>query len=308
MLKNLSSSWNVELVKESFIKEDADLILSLPCASSNVLVGFEFTGFVVEVLWRIKVPSKVKSLVWRACHNWVPSYVNLAKHQMKVDYIVPLCSKNPESTIHALCSEEMGWFMPQIQFKMLILSLGLIIYGGCGDIAYCRLGHEKWTTIETGGLTFFDITYFKGTLYAIDCKGRIIAYDLRESSGELLVISREGVSIHPITEGSDDNYTYGTYEFRVFKVDIISTMTITWMEIKDLGNIALFLGYNTSMSIEASNFYKPNCIYFTDDCMGSYWEDEKGGGKDMGIYNLHDGSITSVPFKGDPYSPINPAM
>ncbi|TXG50456.1 hypothetical protein EZV62_022980 [Acer yangbiense] len=178
----------------------------------------------------------------------------------------------------------------------------MIIYGGCGDIAYCRPGHEKWTTIETGGLTFFDMTYFKGTVYAIDCKGRIIACDLRgdypiakqvtelpqkllkkacdylyilESSGELLVISREGVSIHPITEGSDD-YTYGTYEFRVFKVDIISTMTITWMEIKDLGNRALFLGYNSSVSIEASNFYKPNCIYFTDDCMGSYWEDEKG--------------------------------
>ncbi|TXG50457.1 hypothetical protein EZV62_022981 [Acer yangbiense] len=72
--------------------------------------------------------------------------------------------------------------------------------------------------------------------------------------------------------------------------------------------VMLFLGYNSSVSIEASNFYKPNCIYFTDDCMGSYWEDKRGGGKDMGIYNLHDGSITSVPFKGDPYSHVNPAM
>ncbi|KAK2640569.1 hypothetical protein Ddye_028364 [Dipteronia dyeriana] len=37
-------------------------------------------------LWRMKVPTKVKMLIWRACHDWVPTNANLA---LPSDEIVP---------------------------------------------------------------------------------------------------------------------------------------------------------------------------------------------------------------------------
>ncbi|KAK2635571.1 hypothetical protein Ddye_030363 [Dipteronia dyeriana] len=140
MLKTVTGSWNLELVKETFMKEDVDLILSLPCSSSNVidsfmwhydklgtfsmksayhigcnlasnssLSGLNLSNSWWKFLWRIKVSSKVKLLVWRACHNWIPSNVNLAMRGMKVDCSCPFCSTKPESTIHAL------WFCPTLK-------------------------------------------------------------------------------------------------------------------------------------------------------------------------------------------------
>ncbi|KAK2654122.1 hypothetical protein Ddye_013978 [Dipteronia dyeriana] len=148
MLKTVTGSWNVELVKETFMMEDVDLILSLPCSSSNVTDSFmwhydKLGTFSVKstyhlgcnlasnssssglnlsnswwkFLWRIKFSSKVKLLVWRACHNWILSNVNLAMRGMKMDCICPLCSTKLESTIHAL------WFCPILKKVRTMCSL-----------------------------------------------------------------------------------------------------------------------------------------------------------------------------------------
>ena len=70
------------------------------------------------------------------------------------------------------------------------------------------------------------------------------------------------------------------------------------VETKNLGDVALFLGENSSMSVMASNIAgcQGNCIYFSPI---------KGGfstptyePKDMGVYNLESGTITS--FAIDP--------
>ncbi|CAN4077571.1 unnamed protein product [Withania somnifera] len=56
---------------------------------------------------------------------------------------------------------------------------------------------------------------------------------------------------------------------------------------------AFFLGANASISVQASQFtgVKPNHIYFTDNCLGAYLHFKEGGGLDMGVFNLADGSI-----------------
>ncbi|KAL5801198.1 hypothetical protein ACOSQ3_032830 [Xanthoceras sorbifolium] len=180
-------------------------------------------------------------------------------------------------------------------------------------------GDKVWTTIETWYSRYSDIIYYEGKFYALDCRGCIMTCDvggdnptvaqevanmpyelfkkyferlyLVESGGEFLVVSREIGEPSTIQEGRH-NSTYATLKFHVFKVDL---MTNTWTKIKELGNRALFLGNNTSVSIEASynSFCKSNCIYFTDDNGETYRHYGDGGGKDIGIYNLEDGSITS---------------
>ncbi|KAL5855660.1 hypothetical protein ACOSQ4_005462 [Xanthoceras sorbifolium] len=117
-----------------------------------------------------------------------------------------------------------------------------------------------------------------------------------ESGGKLLVISREGTNLS----------NYGSSRFQVFEVDL-GTMTL--YEIKHLGDRALFLGHNSSFSVDASAllYCKPNCIYFTDDCTDVYWTMPGGGGKNMGIYNLQDESVVPF-FNGTSISRINPPM
>ncbi|KAH0703305.1 hypothetical protein KY285_017583 [Solanum tuberosum] len=65
------------------------------------------------------------------------------------------------------------------------------------------------------------------------------------------------------------------------------------VETKELGDTAFFLGANASLSVQASQFpgIKPNHIYFTEDFFESYLSYEEGGGLDMGVFNLADGSI-----------------
>ncbi|KAK4844761.1 hypothetical protein QYF36_024148 [Acer negundo] len=162
-------------------------------------------------------------------------------------------------------------------------------------LAYYKSSDEAWTRIDTWYGAVSDFTFYNGKLYAIDYIGRIMSCDIKgnnptigqlvttlpgevvhnilvklyivesSESDTLLVISRQGTGALLIDEeAEEERYTYGAYAFQVFKVDLSRN---TWMEIKDLGNRAAFLGHYSSFSSEASDFSecKPNCIYFTDD-------------------------------------------
>ncbi|KAK3199217.1 hypothetical protein Dsin_022632 [Dipteronia sinensis] len=62
-----------------------------------------------EFLWRIKVPAKVKLLLWHASHYWVPSNLNLTNRGVMADSTCPICNGRPESTMHAL------WYYPLLK-------------------------------------------------------------------------------------------------------------------------------------------------------------------------------------------------
>ncbi|XP_031259531.1 putative F-box protein At5g55150 [Pistacia vera] len=202
----------------------------------------------------------------------------------------------------------------------------MVLHGSKRELAYCKPGEgdKSWTTIETSASYNHDVTYYNGLFYVIKDTGQMTACDIRsdmaeqvaempsdylkyplclylvESGGELLVVSR----VVEREDISKRRSTYRTSEFLVFKVDLRSN---TWTEMKNLGNRAVFVGYNSSFSIEAM-LCKSNCIYFTDDSWEIYTDlTSHGGGKDMGIYNLQDGSIEPH-FRGNSYSFMNPPM
>ena len=148
-----------------------------------------------------------------------------------------------------------------------------------------------------------------------------------ESSSCLLLVSQQGVCVWPAREGIDkwswtydnlfpkdsnskkpriDNWTYGTMGFKVFEVDLGGGK---WKELKSLGNRALFLGNNSSISVEASDFSgcRANCIYFIGSYPDTYWSIPGGGGRDMGIYNKLDGSIEPHYYR-ESLSRITPPM
>ncbi|KAM1099942.1 hypothetical protein ACFX15_006245 [Malus domestica] len=99
-------------------------------------------------------------------------------------------------------------------------------------------------------------------------------------------------------EGCDGNLTDS---FQVYKVvfDKKDRSTVEQVEVKSIGDEALFVGGNHSMSFLASNFAgcQPNSIYYTCDLLRFQHPERRPF--DMAVYNLENETIT--PF----YSPTS---
>ncbi|XP_070005911.1 F-box protein SKIP23-like [Nicotiana sylvestris] len=198
---------------------------------------------------------------------------------------------------------------------------------------FCRYYVEKadrspLLLVETPRRAYSDITWYDGQFCGVDFMGNIIIFDFRgpeeyptvatvvkgippsltsgtqlymvHSLRELLVITRDGAFL-------DDDGSYGVEEFHVYKIDVNRE---SYEEVVDLGNRALFLGSSATLAVEKASQIegcKGNCIYFTDDCWQSYFNIERGGGKDMGIYNLLDG-IIEPHYTGESYHKFSPPL
>uniref|UniRef100_A0A7N2LBQ0 KIB1-4 beta-propeller domain-containing protein n=1 Tax=Quercus lobata TaxID=97700 RepID=A0A7N2LBQ0_QUELO len=66
-----------------------------------------------------------------------------------------------------------------------------------------------------------------------------------------------------------------------------------WVKVHSLGDQALFVGDNSSVSLSASSFNgcKANCIYFTDDNKLNYAYTAEGGGYDIGAFRMQERKI-----------------
>ncbi|KAI9160967.1 hypothetical protein LWI28_013243 [Acer negundo] len=78
------------------------LMEPVPSASNGSGVGFRW-----KEIWGMDVALKIKIFLWRACHNWLPTKVNLAKRRIPVDGLCPMCNNVYETTFHAVwgCSK-----------------------------------------------------------------------------------------------------------------------------------------------------------------------------------------------------------
>ncbi|XP_075636927.1 uncharacterized protein LOC142609203 [Castanea sativa] len=54
------------------------------------------------VLWKLKIPNKVKIFGWRACHDILPTSYNLSRRRIITEDKCQLCTKEVETTVHAL--------------------------------------------------------------------------------------------------------------------------------------------------------------------------------------------------------------
>ena len=53
-------------------------------------------------LWKLKLPRKIKIFSWRACHDVLPTRVNLAKRKIISDMLCHYCKSVPEDTLHVI--------------------------------------------------------------------------------------------------------------------------------------------------------------------------------------------------------------
>ncbi|KAK2663280.1 hypothetical protein Ddye_001854 [Dipteronia dyeriana] len=55
-----------------------------------------------QLFWKLKIPLKVKIMVWKSCHDWIPTKVNIAHNGIKTLNICVGCKIANETTLHAL--------------------------------------------------------------------------------------------------------------------------------------------------------------------------------------------------------------
>ncbi|XP_009629323.1 putative F-box protein At5g55150 [Nicotiana tomentosiformis] len=231
-------------------------------------------------------------------------------HWMRTSIRKAVLSASPSHTSH---------------YVLMVIEVKFLRFWRSGDLRWTKIKWEEGTHFP-----YSDIVYFNGHFYALDFTGRIVVCDVTgpeptkshvvaqlpfylgqirgqtyilESLGSLFVVVRNGCQLRlpkddfdriPLTfiqQVENEEYlTYGTLEFIVYRVDLAAGQGT---QTRELGGTAFFLGASASLSVQASQFpgIKPNHIYFTDDFLESYIFYEEGGGLDMGVFNLADGSI-----------------
>ena len=68
-------------------------------------------------LWSLHVPNKVKNLMWCACHNAMPTKVNLVRRTIIDDPLCDRCHEAHETALHAIwmCKEvDVIWVDPEL--------------------------------------------------------------------------------------------------------------------------------------------------------------------------------------------------
>lgn len=127
--------WNINILENLFLKEEIQLILSLPISTANQgdkqiwrgtknglfsvksayflqkemeQRGVAETSFrrgvskVWQEIWKLRLPNVEKNFLWRACHEILPTRVNLHRRKIVEDALWPQWGSEAESVIHAL--------------------------------------------------------------------------------------------------------------------------------------------------------------------------------------------------------------
>ncbi|KAF4393622.1 hypothetical protein F8388_023426 [Cannabis sativa] len=128
----------------------------------------------------------------------------------------------------------------------------VVIYGQLFELACIRYGKDTiWTKIKDDQLPkgFEDVADYKGKFYALTFKGTLVCFEYPNPNAEITTFMElVAPNIRRALEGETRR--------RGGK----------WIEKKMFGDIALFIGDNSSIAVLASEFnIQPNCIYFTHD-------------------------------------------
>ena len=95
--------------------------LLLECEMNDGPSSFDLslTKKVWKGIWNLKIPNRVKSLLWRAGSEALPTRVNLRKRKILIDDSCPHCYLDKETSFHALWSCSCLYPVWQVHFSWL---------------------------------------------------------------------------------------------------------------------------------------------------------------------------------------------
>ena len=94
-------------------------------------------------VWSLRIPNRVKTLLWRAGSDALPTKVNLQKRRILSDAACPGCNTENESSLHALWScpclfpiwqPHFGWLIKKAQNCSSLLDIILLCQEKCNSL------------------------------------------------------------------------------------------------------------------------------------------------------------------------------
>ena len=222
----------------------------------------------------------------------------------------------------------------------------VVIYGQFNSLALAYAGDESWTQLQPPHpRTFMDIIFRKGLLHAMEYTGELMVFDLDTPGSPMvtwvagpdsrlgcynqkcLVKSPDGKGMFQGWRDSDWVPVDGnkqresvfpgdarmSTEFVIFKLD---ERRNDWSAVKDLGDLALFLGLNCSMVLSTREFPElaSSCFNFIDDYRdGCIFEQQAI--RNVGVFDLkyesfrrYDSHLTDSEWNRPPQIWIMPTL
>ncbi|KAL5721439.1 hypothetical protein ACHQM5_005086 [Ranunculus cassubicifolius] len=173
--------------------------------------------------------------------------------------------------------------------------IAMVIYGLKRNVAIASPGDQSWTPI-THIAASDDVIFFRGKFHSVHSDGVIVAFhideiDISNPIVEIVAVLRNlSLGKHYLVEWSgrllivtrlfinQENNQF--YETNGFKLQLYDIDKRECTEIKHLGHHSVFLGFNTSVSLSAS-----------DDSPYDIQVKNMESGHDMGVFHLDDGTI-----------------
>ncbi|CAI9755585.1 unnamed protein product [Fraxinus pennsylvanica] len=265
-------------------------------------------------VYELSLPEINGRRCWGSPHGWLVTLdvafnMNLLNPLSRVQIFLPPLHKCSNLENLVCCPET---FRNTFVYKAVLSSdpssancVVLAIYSD-NKMAFAKPGDVAWTPLQSGSSFVNDVICFGGNFYAIDSSGDIrisdskgshlktISLPVQEVDNELgensIYLVEVGGHIHVVQRIMYDTKIYDlpvlrTWNFVIFRVDVCNGK---WEEVKSLGDWSIFIGSNHSFSISASDYPEclRNCIYFTDDYSGLYYNTTTYLTYDIGTYDL----------------------
>lgn len=157
----------------------------------------------------------------------------------------------------------------------------VVIYVERLQLAFIRPGKDTtWKYVDERWGENEEVVHVKDSFYAINNRSQLLSFKIaRDSSSDVTLAAKEipRKSVHRsyIVDSNEGllmvkrflDWEVDKCVTQKFKIFELNYTKCEWVEKKTLGDIALFVGDNSSVSISASKFSKcqPNCIYFNQD-------------------------------------------
>ncbi|XP_074289482.1 F-box protein At2g17036-like [Silene latifolia] len=249
--------------------------------------------------YRLNFPKTFGERCWGSPYGWVA----VAKRDLTIQLFNPITKANISfpsletiADLHKYNPEDFkdyyDWVLRTFLKKLVVLRVSqsghhefviILLSDFSKGLAFAKHGDKSWTTIliKETGVTVYDVVAMDDHVFALYDDGAIAYWSVDEFYGLNKIVKPMNyyAGEHGIFERFDVN------KRRIYLVqsssDLLMVLVLheeyvqayrlnpqdkVWEEIKDLGDVALFLGDNSSMSVSRAHLkcLRSNFIYFTD--------------------------------------------
>nr|XP_011470415.1 PREDICTED: F-box protein At2g26160-like [Fragaria vesca subsp. vesca] len=181
------------------------------------------------------------------------------------------------------------------------------------QLAFIRLGKDStWTFVDWRHRArgFCEVVFLEGKLYGVQCDNRVLSCEINSrfhsglkivarsflinwTKNYLVYLNEKGLLLVHRLIVKDEDGRPRTVKFVIYKLNFNKRK---WIEINTLGDVALFVGDNSSFSVTASSFRGclPNSVYFSHDSNSQEEVLGADGPHDFGVYDFENKRFLTI--------------